>query len=277
MSKKKSALLGMLLAAFLVVFAILAATIGLGWFSDSTDVSATGMQVSAKGDLEIRAERGGENIAVSQPSADMKHFGGEDVKELRPGAAGSFTFYVYDPNAETYDFSYTLSVVNNNFYDSEEGFYAGVPEERKTQALQMINAHLLLFKEKSDDGVYSGWIPAGEPMAVSAQEREQPVTVYWVWVAWYSDIFSDAGTLIAQEDRAKIADYYCFPCVYECCCHRRTGDGGDRCKYRPDSRKQRLVCPDLGPAKQQYKYKILFQHRPAGPGGGEKVYARVRG
>ena len=59
------------------------ATIGLGWFSDSTDVSATGMQVSAKGDLEIRAERGGENIAVSQPSADMKHFGGEDVKELQ--------------------------------------------------------------------------------------------------------------------------------------------------------------------------------------------------
>lgn len=208
MSKKNSALLGMLLAAFLVVFAILAATIGLGWFSDSTDVSATGMQVSAKGDMEIRAKSGGENIAVSQPSADMKHFGGEDVEELRPGAAGSFTFYVYDPNAETYDFSYTLSVVNNNFYDSEEGFYAGVPEERKTQALQMINAHLLLFKEKSDDGVYSGWIPAGEPMAVSAQEREQPVTVYWVWVAWYSDIFSDTGTLIAQEDRAKIADYY---------------------------------------------------------------------
>lgn len=208
MSKKNTALLGILLAAFLLVLAILAATIGLGWFSDSTEASAAGMQVSARGNLEIRAESGGKNIAVSQPSADMKHFGGGDVKELRPGAAGSFTFYVYSPAAESYRFSYTLSVVNNSFYDSEEGFYAGVSQERKDQAMQMVNAHLLLFKEKSGDGVYSGWIPSAAAVETDAATREQPVTVYWVWVPWYSDIFSDTGSLIAPEDRANIADYY---------------------------------------------------------------------
>ena len=33
------------------------------------------------------------------------------------------------------------------------------------------------------------------------------MTVYWVWVPWYSDIF-ESGALIAEKDRADIAAYY---------------------------------------------------------------------
>ena len=166
------------------------------------------MSVSAKGNLEIRAVSGGANIAVMQPSADMKHFG-TDLTGIRPGESGSFTFYVYDPGRTEFDFSYVLTVTNNEFFpgDTNKGFYADTTEAMREKALQHINAHLLFFREKNADGTYSGWIPGGQSEQVKATAQEQAVTVYWVWVPWYSDIFA-RGALIAEKDRAKIAEYY---------------------------------------------------------------------
>ena len=209
MSKKTSAFVGLLLAAAMIAFAIFAASVGFSWFTNSAGASATGMSVSAKGSLEIRAVSGGANIAVMQPSADMKHFGSEKLTGIRPGESGSFTFYVYDPGSTEFDFSYVLTVTNNEFRpgDTNEGFYADTTEDMQKKALQHINAHLLFFREKNADGTYSGWIPGGQSEQVTATAQEQAVTVYWVWVPWYSDIFA-SGTLIAEKDRAKIAEYY---------------------------------------------------------------------
>ena len=205
MSKKTSAFVGLLLAAAMIAFAIFAASVGFSWFTNSAGASATGMSVSAKGSLEIRADSGGANIAVMQPSADMKHFGIEKLTGVRPGESGSFTFYVYDPGRTEFDFSYVLTVKNNEFTDNQ-GFYAGTSEEQREAALKLVKAHLLLFK-KYADGTYSGWIPGGQSEQVKATAQEQAVTVYWVWVPWYSDIFA-SGALIAEEDRADIAAYY---------------------------------------------------------------------
>lgn len=204
MSKKTSAFVGLLLAAAMIAFAVFAASVGFSWFTNSVGASATGMSVSAKGSLEIRAVSGGANIAVMQPSADMKHFGA-DLTGIRPGESGSFTFYVYDPGRTEFDFSYVLTVKNNEFTDNQ-GFYAGTSEEQREAALKLVKAHLMLFK-KYENGTYSGWIPGGQSEQVTATAQEQAVTVYWVWVPWYSDIFA-SGTLIAEEDRAKIAAYY---------------------------------------------------------------------
>lgn len=208
MSKKTSAFVGLLLAAAMIAFAIFAASVGFSWFTNSVGASATGMSVSAKGSLEIRAVSGGANIAVMQPSADMKHFGA-DLTGIRPGESGSFTFYVYDPGRTEFDFSYVLSVTNNEFFpgDMNKGFYADTTEDMQKKALQHINAHLLFFREKNTDGTYSGWIPGGQSEQVKATAQEQAVTVYWVWVPWYSDIFA-SGALIAEKDRADIAAYY---------------------------------------------------------------------
>lgn len=210
MSKKTSAFVGLLLAAAMIALAIFAAGVGFGWFTSSSKASATGMSVSAKGDLEIRAVRGGKNIAVMQPSADMEHFGGADLTGVRPGESGNFTFYVYDSGRTEFSFSYVLTVTNNAFFkgDTDKGFYAGITETMREKALGHINAHLLFFREKSESGTYSGWIPGGQPEQVTAAMQEQAVTVYWVWVPWYSDIFTAGGPLIAAEDRAKIAAYY---------------------------------------------------------------------
>lgn len=209
MSKKTSAFVGLLLAAAMIAFAVFAASVGFSWFTNSVGASATGMSVSAKGSLEIRAVSGGANIAVMQPSADIKHFGSEKLTGIRPGESGSFTFYVYDPGRTKFDFSYVLTVTNNEFRpgDTNKGFYADTTEDMQKKALQHINAHLLFFREKNADGTYSGWIPGGQSEQVTATAQEQAVTVYWVWVPWYSDIFA-SGALIAEEDRAKIAAYY---------------------------------------------------------------------
>ena len=205
MSKKTSAFVGLLLAAALIAFAVFAASVGFSWFTNSVGASATGMSVSAKGSLEIRADSGRENIAVMQPSADMEHFSA-NLTGIRPGESGSFTFYVYDPGRTEFDFSYVLTVKNNEFTDNQ-GFYAGTSEEQREAALKLVKAHLLLFK-KYENGTYSGWIPGGQSEQVKATAQEQAVTVYWVWVPWYSDIFTDSGTLIDSVDRAKIAAYY---------------------------------------------------------------------
>lgn len=209
MSKKTSAFVGLLLAAAMIAFAVFAASVGFSWFTNSAGASATGMSVSAKGNLEIRADSGGANIAVMQPSADMKHFGSEKLTGIRPGESGRFTFYVYDPGRTEFDFSYVLTVTNNEFFpgDTNKGFYADTTEDMQKKALQHINAHLLFFREKNADGTYSGWIPGGQSEQVKATAQEQAVTVYWVWVPWYSDIFA-SGTLIAEKDRANIAAYY---------------------------------------------------------------------
>ena len=205
MSKKTSAFVGLLLAAAMIAFAVFAASVGFSWFTNSVGASATGMSVSAKGSLEIRALSGGPNIAVMQPSADMEHFS-TNLTGIRPGESGSFTFYVYDPGRTEFDFSYVLTVKNNEFTDNQ-GFYAGTSEEQREAALKLVKAHLLLFK-KYENGTYSGWIPGGQSEQVKATAQEQAVTVYWVWVPWYSDIFTDSGTLIDSVDRAKIAAYY---------------------------------------------------------------------
>lgn len=204
-SKKTSAFVGLLLAAAMIAFAVFAASVGFSWFTNSVGASATGMSVSAKGNLEIRAVSGGANIAVMQPSADMEHFSA-NLTGIRPGESGSFTFYVYDPGRTEFDFSYVLTVKNNEFTDNQ-GFYAGTSEEQREAALKLVKAHLLLFK-KYENGTYSGWIPGGQSEQVKATAQEQAVTVYWVWVPWYSDIFTDSGTLIDSVDRAKIAAYY---------------------------------------------------------------------
>ena len=209
MSKKTSAFVGLLLAAAMIAFAVFAASVGFSWFTNSVGASATGMSVSAKGNLEIRAVSGGANIAVMQPSADMKHFGA-DLTGIRPGESGSFTFYVYDPGRTKFDFSYVLTVTNNEFFPGDtknKGFYADTTEAMQKEALQHINAHLLFFREKNADGTYSGWIPGGQSEQVKATAQEQAVTVYWVWVPWYSDIF-ESGALIAEKDRADIVEYY---------------------------------------------------------------------
>lgn len=216
MSKTTSTFLGLLTAAVLLVFAIIAAAIGFSWFSDSTEASATGMSVSAKGDLQIRNESNGEDIGVVAPSADMKTI--TDLKQdpsklttdgsISPGSSGSFSFYVYNPRRSSYSFACDMEIVNDPFADNE-GYYRDAKPENKAAALQYANSHIMLFRNRTGSE-YSGWIQPGEPLELAAESNEQQVTVYWVWVPFFDNIFGDAaGNMrIADADRQAMRDYY---------------------------------------------------------------------
>ena len=216
MSKTTSALLSLLIAAMLVVFAVIAATIGFGWFADSLDASATGMGVSAKGNLQIRKVPGGKDVGVAQPESGMTRLelaldpssltngSGENIS---PGASGSFTFYVYKPDRSTYSFICRPEVINDRFA-ANEGCYPDATEENKALALKFANSHIMMFREKSADGVYSGWISPDKPMQVDAADHEQSVTIYWVWVPFYSYIFDGGWSKLASVDQAAIKAYY---------------------------------------------------------------------
>lgn len=200
----------------MLVLAIIAAAIGFSWFSDSTEVSATGMSVSAKGDLQIRNVSGGDDIGVIEPAENMGKINlSQDPSQLTgegsvsPGSSGSFSFYVYNPRRSDYTFACDMEIVNNQFAENK-GYYTGASEENKTLALQYANSHIMLFKSK-ENGVYSGWIAPGEPLEVTATDHEQLVTVYWVWVPFYNNIFGDStagGVEISEADRMAMREYY---------------------------------------------------------------------
>lgn len=207
----------MLTAAILLALAIIAAAIGFSWFSDSTEVSATGMSVSAKGDLQIRNESNGEDIGVAAPSKDMETISDlkQDPSELTeegsvsPGSSGSFQFYVYNPRKSNYKFACDMKIVNNEFADNN-GYYTGALDDNKPHALQYANSHIMLFKSK-ENGEYSGWIKPGEPLEMTAVSYEQLVTVYWVWVPFYENIFRNdptVGAKISPADREQMQSYY---------------------------------------------------------------------
>lgn len=216
MSKTTSALLGLLVAAVMLVLAIIAAAIGFSWFSDSTEVSATGMSVSAKGDLQIRNVSGEKDIGVIEPTETMEKINlTQDPSKLTdegsvsPGSSGSFSFYVYNPRRSNYTFACDMEIVNN-WFAANDGYYTGALEENKTLALQYANSHIMLFAKK-ENGVYSGWIKPGEPLELTATNHEQLVTVFWVWVPFYNNIFESStagGVEISEADRKAMQEYY---------------------------------------------------------------------
>lgn len=223
MAKIIGALAELLVVGVLLVV-LLAFPVTYGWLAANRSVSERGMALSAKDRLvEICLTPTGENVGVTAPSGEMAHLsvtldeteGAPTDREntIRPGSSGSMQFYIRRSGKTEFSFSFRISAVNDP-YAENGGFFAGVTdEERKADALRYLGSHLMFFTEKSADGVYSGRISPGEAVRVDATEAETeqgayPVTVYWVWVPWYSDLFSAESTLIAGADREAAAAYY---------------------------------------------------------------------
>lgn len=223
MAKIIGALAELVVVGVLLVV-LLAFPVTYGWLAANRSVTERGMAVSAKDRLvEICLTPTGENIGVTAPSGEMAHLsvtldetkGAPTDREntIRPGSSGSVRFYIRRSGKTEFSFSYRISAVNDP-YAENSGFFAGVTDEdRKADALRYIGSHLMFFTQKSADGVYSGRIAPGEAVRVDATAEMTaqgacPVTVYWVWVPWYSDLFSAGGALIAEEEREAAAAYY---------------------------------------------------------------------
>lgn len=204
----------MLLPALAAILAIICMLDTFGWFSKSRSVTGNGMNVSTNdvGLLEIRANATGPDISAFVVDDITERLTNQtNQNNLLPTASGSFTFYVCDSSSEAltpYDFIYRLSIENDP-HKENNGFYADTNEGEQKQALQYINSHLLFFSEY-DEGtkVYKGWLQSGEPIRCTADQNPKAVTVYWVWVDQYKQIFEESSGLFDNETRAKIAEFY---------------------------------------------------------------------
>ncbi len=205
-----------LLVVGILLVVLLAFPVAYGWFAENRNVTGNGGAISAlNSPVEISETATGENIGVTEPFAGMTHLTLAATGSIRPGSCGSVSFFVRQPGKTAFSFSYRIGAVNNAYSaHGNEGFFPGVTdEERRADALRYLNSHLMFFTDRSEDGVYSGRIAPGEAVRLTATEADTvqgayPVTVYWVWVPWYSDIFSAESTLMAEADRASAAAYY---------------------------------------------------------------------
>ena len=171
------------LAAIVAIFACLA------WFAANNRVSATGSTIGAKAERYIittdpgdkgvyDAESGATfNIADSMDVTDSSNFNNKTAGSLAPGASGSITFYAQwlDGSPEDLDVDITRSVIATtaDLNASAEGIK------------NLLTGHILFFRNKDDDGYYSGWV--GSTYAVGADEfnkaqnKKVTCTLYWVW------------------------------------------------------------------------------------------------
>ena len=210
-SKTAKAFINLVIAGACVVFMLISANIVFGWFSDNRVTRAEGISVSVKSTIEVRATRDGQDIGVLEPSPDMERLPNSRTDSIRPGSSGYFDFYVYNPSAASYAFTFDLSVSNNEFRDNEGYFPGNISDEIKATALRYVNAHIMFFTDRSDDGIYSGRIAPGESVrqeVTGTSPEPYAVRIYWVWIPWYSDIFTPGSTVLTESERAEIAAYY---------------------------------------------------------------------
>lgn len=211
MSKQSKTLIKLIVLGVLTVFATIP-VIAFGWFSNNNGISASGTGVTVKSlGLEIRSERNGADISVLEPSEEMKYIKNmiyDDEDKIRPSSSGYFEFYVHNANEDEYGFVFNAAVKNNEF-SVGEGFKTPSDAASREKALKYINSHIMMFTEYKD-GVYSGYIPTDGSVKrkVTKDNDGGHVVVYWIWIAYYDEIFTDKKNIIEESARKEIADYY---------------------------------------------------------------------
>lgn len=191
----------------------------LGWFVNNNTVSGNGLsvQLEVSNNLQIRASSTGEDIGVTSIDKDTTSITFPDMteKEIYPGVSGQITFYVHDGSEGTqnaYSFSYRIKPQNDEWCEDgnhPQGFFARITDGEKALVLQYMSAHIMFFKS-FNQGVYSDWINPESPADVDVASAATPceVTVYWIWVPNYSDIFVSPSPVLADGTREEIANYY---------------------------------------------------------------------
>lgn len=178
-----------LVSGLFVLAAIVAIFACLSWFAANNRVSATGGTIGAKAARYIITTDAGTkgvydagsgatfNIADSMDVTETSNFNNKTAGYLAPGASGSITFYVQwlDGSPEDVDVDITRSIIATtaDLNASAEDFK------------NLLTGHILFFKNKDDDGYYSGWVGSTDTVAAgefeTAPNKKVKRTLYWVW------------------------------------------------------------------------------------------------
>lgn len=127
---------------------------------------------------------------------------------VSPGASGTVTFYIIP----TRDGAMPLTL-----YVGLAG-YAVKPNNTSAERIvdptldALLSGHILLFRNKDENGHYSGWLGTENVITVSLPDTArkdipEPVTLYWIWPLRYENMQSDLYANKAQANAEKFLTF----------------------------------------------------------------------
>lgn len=132
----------------------------------------------------------------------------EDNIVVSPGASGTATFYILPTRNGA--MSLTLYVGLAGYTVKQNNTPAERIDDKTLDAL--LSGHILLFRNKDENGHYSGWLGEDNTITVSLpatakKDIPQAVTLYWIWPLRYENMQSD---LYANEAQANTEEFLTF-------------------------------------------------------------------
>ena len=225
---------------FLLATVIVLVFGSIAWFVSNDRIQATTASVSAKHDPIRLATKGERQKAETEyfriqvdstqpdgttlPDGDTYPSGGEtyyfteggtialrlseDNIVVSPGASGTATFYILP----TRDGAMSLTL-----YVGLAG-YAVKPNNTSAERIvdptldALLSGHILLFRDKDENGHYSGWLGTENAITVSLPDTAQkdipePVTLYWIWPLRYENMVGDLYENGSAEYRDSFAPF----------------------------------------------------------------------
>lgn len=132
----------------------------------------------------------------------------EDNIVVSPGASGTATFYILPTRDGA--MSLTLYVGLAGYAVKQNNTPAERIDDKTLDAL--LSGHILLFRNKDENGHYSGWLGEDNTITVSLpatakKDIPQAVTLYWIWPLRYENMVGDLYETGSAEYRDSFAPF----------------------------------------------------------------------
>lgn len=156
---------------------------------------------SGGGEITTSYDRSGLVIALQISDSDNG-----DLNLLAPGTSGTASFKIVRLNDETSSVIFKPEIIGIH-EEQEEGHDPEYSLVTSAAALDYTAGHILFFREKSADNVYSQRIDGSFEVGLTGDETE--VTLYWIWPNTFADMLGKSGKtsrIASSELPALISD-----------------------------------------------------------------------
>ena len=174
----------------IVLITIVLIVLTIAWFAQqgSAHVESLAFQAYKDDLIKVALEPGGPDVQTltgAERYADINLPDFYDMPEemMAPGVYGKVTLYIT-----------SLSPVVNScniYFDRVPEFLTSVSANsaKEEEIKNLLEGHLLFYKEYNEASGYTGMITENEPLTVALEESvEVPVTIYWMWPYEYTNV-----------------------------------------------------------------------------------------
>ncbi len=233
------------------------AAVCIAWFINNTSVSGGGVQVQTEGSRFVLASTGTKgrfdtDVSFIEGSAEtintktyystggtaaawmlsnesnIKNQAG-DESILSPGSSGKITFYIIPKASDVTKVYLNLSLIPYASVETKQDNSLTVQENNKeiyispldktnqAAVYQLLQGHILFFRDKSASGYYSNWVNGKFEIDITNKPANIPIeiTLYWVWPLQFKkyvqtgagNLFENIGTdyTAMQTDMKTVA------------------------------------------------------------------------